>query len=159
MRQFSGLAQTGAWGCFDEFNRISIEVLSVIALTVSSLFNAIRSHAPTLTLDAHTVRLNPTMGLFITMNPGYAGRTVLPDNLSSLFRPVAMVAPDTEMIAEIVLQSCGFKDSAALGQKADDCVRAGGEAAERAVALRLRAAYYQGSIGTSWYADTIEGGR
>ena len=117
MRQFSGLAQTGAWGCFDEFNRISIEVLSVVALTVSSLFNAIRSHAPTLTLDVHTVRLNPSMGLFITMNPGYAGRTVLPDNLSSLFRPVAMVAPDTEMIAEIVLQSCGFKDSTALAKK------------------------------------------
>ena len=116
-RQFSGLAQTGAWGCFDEFNRISIEVLSVVALTVSQLFAAIRSRAPTLTLDAHTVRLNPTMGLFITMNPGYAGRTALPDNLSSLFRPVAMVAPDTELIAEIVLQSCGFKDGGALARK------------------------------------------
>ena len=116
-RQFSGLAQTGAWGCFDEFNRISIEVLSVVALTVSQLFAAIRSRAATVTLDAHTVRLNPSMGLFITMNPGYAGRTALPDNLSSLFRPVAMVAPDTGLIAEIVLQSCGFKDGGALARK------------------------------------------
>ena len=116
-RQFSGLAQTGAWGCFDEFNRISIEVLSVIALTVNSLFSAVRSHADTVTLDAQHVRLNRSMGLFITMNPGYAGRTELPDNLSSLFRPVAMIAPDTELITEILLQSEGFKDAAVLSKK------------------------------------------
>ncbi|XP_049624579.1 dynein axonemal heavy chain 17 [Suncus etruscus] len=114
---YKGLAQTGAWGCFDEFNRISVEVLSVIAVQVKCVQDAIRAKKKTFNFLGEMISLIPSVGIFITMNPGYAGRTELPENLKALFRPCAMVVPDFELICEIMLVAEGFLDARLLARK------------------------------------------
>uniref|UniRef100_A0A8I3MI02 Dynein axonemal heavy chain 9 n=1 Tax=Canis lupus familiaris TaxID=9615 RepID=A0A8I3MI02_CANLF len=114
---YKGLAQTGAWGCFDEFNRISVEVLSVVAMQVKSIQDAIRDKKQRFNFLGEEISLEPSVGIFITMNPGYAGRTELPENLKALFRPCAMVVPDFELICEIMLVAEGFIEARSLARK------------------------------------------
>ncbi|KAL7983007.1 hypothetical protein Chor_013613 [Crotalus horridus] len=116
-RMYSGLAQTGAWGCFDEFNRINIEVLSVVAQQILSILSALAANMTRFTFEGHEINLVWSCGIFITMNPGYAGRTELPDNLKSMFRPISMVVPDSTLIAEIILFGEGFNNCKILAKK------------------------------------------
>lgn len=120
---FSGLVQVGAWGCFDEFNRINIEVLSVVSAQLRAIQNALNYDKPTVDIGfgteiaIHRTAGFATCGFFITMNPGYAGRTELPDNLKALFRPVTMIVPDLLQICQIMLFSEGFELAVTLAKK------------------------------------------
>lgn len=60
--------------------------MSVVAVQVKTVLDAIRVKKTRFSFMGETISLTPTVGMFITMNPGYAGRTELPENLKVLFR-------------------------------------------------------------------------
>ena len=114
---FTGLVQCGAWGCFDEFNRIDAEVLSVVSSQIRLIQENLKVNAKRFNFEGKDIALDSRTGIFITMNPGYAGRTELPDNLKALFRPVQMIVPDLQQICEIMLFSEGFDSAKELAKK------------------------------------------
>ncbi|CAM9594499.1 unnamed protein product [Lampetra planeri] len=126
-RIFVGLCQVGAWGCFDEFNRLEERMLSAVSQQVQCIQEALREHAnpcrlresPPITCEllGKQVKVSAEMAIFITMNPGYAGRSNLPDNLKKLFRSLAMTKPDRQLIAQVMLYSQGFRTAEVLSNK------------------------------------------
>lgn len=128
-RIFVGLCQVGAWGCFDEFNRLEERVLSAVSQQILAIQSGVSSLKNNLALSntntetthiellGKNVKLHPDVGIFVTMNPGYAGRSNLPDNLKQLFRSIAMVAPDRELIAQVMLFSQGITTAEHISAK------------------------------------------
>ncbi len=123
---FSGLCKHkhGAFACLDEFNRINLEVLSVIASQLFNIRLGLLEPLPnpstgvkrTVTILSE-IELIGKLGVFVTMNPTYSGRAELPDNLKSLFRPITMMVPNFNVIAQVKLFSEGFTDSEMLAKR------------------------------------------
>lgn len=120
-RIFLGICQVGAWGCFDEFNRLEERILSAVSQQIQNiqlgLKQGVEDESGQIELVGRQLRVNVNTGIFITMNPGYAGRSNLPDNLKKLFRSVAMSKPDKELIAEVMLYSQGFNQAKQLSKQ------------------------------------------
>jgi dynein heavy chain 2 len=119
-RIFTGLVQCGAWGCFDEFNRLDELVLSAVSQQIQSIQTAILKRTDTVTLLSRSVPLDLKSGIFVTLNPAgkaYGGRSKLPNNLKALFRSISMSVPDKNLIAQVMLYSEGFHKSEELAQR------------------------------------------
>ncbi|KAK6191509.1 hypothetical protein SNE40_003176 [Patella caerulea] len=124
-RIFVGLCQVGAWGCFDEFNRLEERMLSAVSQQIQTIQEALKDLAGqdkkgqfiSVELIGKQVKVNADMAIFITMNPGYAGRSNLPDNLKQLFRNLAMTKPNRQLISQVMLYSQGFRQAEKLASK------------------------------------------
>ncbi|ESP05087.1 hypothetical protein LOTGIDRAFT_151884 [Lottia gigantea] len=124
-RIFVGLCQVGAWGCFDEFNRLEERMLSAVSQQIQIIQESLKELAGQdkkgqyvmAELIGKQVKVNADMAIFITMNPGYAGRSNLPDNLKQLFRNLAMTKPNRQLISQVMLYSQGFRQAEKLASK------------------------------------------
>ena len=99
-------------------------MLSAVSQQVQTIQEALKSQKDNkkegslvIELVGKQVKVSQDMAIFITMNPGYAGRSNLPDNLKKLFRSLAMTSPDRQLIAEVMLFSQGFRTAEKLAQK------------------------------------------
>jgi len=117
---FKGLSISGIWGCFDEFNRIKLEVLSVVATQVQVIKQSKQAALEEIVFpdkENSQIKFNPVVGYFNTMNPGYAGRQELPENLKVQFRGVCMMVPDRKEIMKTFLATSGYTTNEDLAIK------------------------------------------
>eukprot|EP00878_Enallax_costatus_P012531 GHUV01013087.1.p1 GENE.GHUV01013087.1~~GHUV01013087.1.p1 ORF type:complete len:2750 (+),score=1040.15 GHUV01013087.1:633-8882(+) len=137
---FKGLAASGSWGCFDEFNRLVPEVLSVCSVQYKCVTDAQKQKSllpgrgleyidkagekhpaverwTFVAADGVEMPLEEGTSAFITMNPGYIGRAELPESLKALFRPITVVVPDRQLIMENMLMAEGFVEAKMLAKK------------------------------------------
>ncbi|CAI4045250.1 hypothetical protein SKDZ_11G2570 [Saccharomyces kudriavzevii ZP591] len=116
-RLLVGITQIGAWGCFDEFNRLDEKVLSAVSANIQEIQNGLQVGKPYTTLLEEETSLSPHTAVFITLNPGYNGRSELPENLKKNFREFSMKSPQSDTIAEMILKILGFEDAKILASK------------------------------------------
>ncbi|KAH8376856.1 hypothetical protein KR093_001749 [Drosophila rubida] len=116
----TGLARCGAWGCFDEFNRLQEATLSSISMLIQPIQTALKDKTDTVQIGERNVQLNQHCGIFVTLNPAggeYGGRQKLPGNIQALFRPIVMQQPEPGEIAHVMLFVEGFAAAANIAER------------------------------------------
>ncbi|CAG9136916.1 unnamed protein product [Plutella xylostella] len=99
------------------FNRIHVSALSVVSAQLQCIRHALLAKRTVFTFEGQEIVLDNKVGIFITMNPGYAGRTELPESVKALFRPAVCIMPDLRQICVISLFSDGFLTAKVLAKK------------------------------------------
>ncbi|XP_002132927.3 cytoplasmic dynein 2 heavy chain 1 [Drosophila pseudoobscura] len=116
----TGLARCGAWGCFDEFNRLQEATLSSISMLIQPIQSALKEKSDSVQIGERKVQLNQHCGIFVTLNPAgaeYGGRQKLPGNIQALFRPIVMQQPEPGEIARVMLFVEGFTAAADIASR------------------------------------------
>lgn len=116
-RLMMGISQVGAWGCFDEFNRLGENIMSAVSSQVEIVQNGLATGNKEIDLMGTRATLNHLTALFITLNPDYAGRSRLPENLKKKFREFSIKRSDNDVIAGVILEILGFEKSRELSKR------------------------------------------
>lgn len=117
IRTFKGMLSCGAWICFENFNKLKLELLSAIAQNLTQMKQAISSNLKTVSFEGCNLNLNVSGNICVNINSEQSGYADLPDNLKVLFRSVSMMAPDIDKIIEIELFAGGFLHAKDLAVK------------------------------------------
>lgn len=117
-----GACEVGSIVCFDEFNRLEENTLSAVSQQLNLIQNGLKENLTSIpnflsNSEKQNIQLSRNLAIFVTMNPGYAGRRELPDTLKALLRDVAMNKPDLYAITEVMLSSNGFVQAQMLSKK------------------------------------------
>ena len=112
-----GLSQSGAWGLFENFDKVPVDLMCYIACLIKSLMNALRSGGDA-DVDGIHLTPSPAFAFFISLG---SHRTVelqdVPHDLAVLLRPVAVLPPDLRALAQLLLIARGFVNACELSLK------------------------------------------
>jgi dynein heavy chain len=121
-----GVASTGAWICFDNFDMLSSVTMSVVAQQVLNIQRAIGARESSVQLGDLAVPLNPTCAITITLDGTSWVNGLIPDNVKALFRPCTLGSMSGQhliTVCEARLVSAGFVSAHELATKLDCCLR------------------------------------
>lgn len=125
----------GAWVCLNNISAIQSPVLSVLTQLVTVVLDGLKASKTTVVLQDEEISLAPHGACFGTLDPsgshhktaydpsvGFfpsikSSASYLPVDLWEMFRPVALVGPDLQVIFQVWLLSQGFTQVSSLASK------------------------------------------